>query len=59
MGHDWVFDVLDDLKSYAVANGLHGLAAKTDEVIKIAAEEIGALDPGSVALWTGKGFKAH
>lgn len=59
MGHDWVFDVLDDLKSYAVANGLHRLAAKTDEVIKIAAEEIGALDPVAVALWTGKGFKAH
>ncbi len=50
MGHDWVFDVLDDLKSYAVANGLSGLAAKADEAMQIALEEIGVPDPGAVAL---------
>ena len=40
MGHDWVFDVLADLKSYATANGLFELAAKADEALAVAAAEI-------------------
>lgn len=40
MGHDWVFDVLADLKSYATANGLFELAAKADEALEVAAAEI-------------------
>ena len=51
MGHDWVFDVLEDLKSYATANGLLALAAKADEALKVAAAEIAAqrmmVTPGS------------
>ena len=42
MAHDWVFDVLADLKTYATANGLPGLAAKADETLKVAAAEIAA-----------------
>ena len=40
MGHDWVFDVLQDLKDYALANGFPRLAAKVDEAQRIAREEI-------------------
>ena len=47
MGHDWIFDVLADLKTYAVANGLVGLAAKADEALQIAQEEIGTPDPSA------------
>lgn len=40
MGHDWVFDVLRDLKAYALANGFVGLAATVDEALLVAVEEI-------------------
>jgi hypothetical protein len=33
MGHDWVFDVLCDLRSYALANGLPDLAERIEEAI--------------------------
>jgi len=49
MGHDWVLDVLGDIKSYAVANGLHGLADKIDEAIRVAREELSGLDAGAAA----------
>ncbi len=42
MGHDWIFDVLKDLRSYAEANGLPGLAAKAEEALSIARAEITA-----------------
>lgn len=40
MGYDWIFDVLEDLKSFAEANGMPALAAKADEAIKVATEEV-------------------
>ena len=43
MGYDWIFDVLQDLKSFATANGLPGLAAKADEALKVAEQEVAAL----------------
>lgn len=46
MAHDWVFDVLDDLKTYAAANGLPALAAKAEEARHVAAVEIAALQAG-------------
>ena len=51
MGHDWVFDVLADLKSYAEANGLPELAAMADQTLAVARAEIAAQaakapDPG-------------
>jgi hypothetical protein len=43
MTHDWVFDVLADLKTYAIANGLPALAAKTEETRHVALAEVAAL----------------
>ncbi|MGL6211052.1 MAG: hypothetical protein ACRC14_14615 [Paracoccaceae bacterium] len=40
MRHDWIFDVLTDLKAYALANGMVSLARKTDEALDAAREEI-------------------
>lgn len=40
MRHDWIFDVLRDLKTYAQSNGLPGLAQKADEALRTARAEI-------------------
>ena len=40
MGHDWVFDVLRDLRAYALANGFSGLASNVEEALLIAGDEI-------------------
>ena len=60
MAHDWVFDVLDDLKSYAIANGLIALAAKAEEALQIASVEIAAQTAGGAgpaAASAGDGFR--
>ncbi len=41
MGHDWVFDVLKDLRTYALANDLTALAQKIEEALRMAELEIG------------------
>ncbi|MDZ4087774.1 MAG: hypothetical protein U1E69_13350 [Tabrizicola sp.] len=46
MRHDWVFDVLSDLLTYATQNGLPRLAAKVSETIDEARREIGASEGG-------------
>jgi hypothetical protein len=48
MRHDWVFDVLSDLHSYAMRNDLPGLAHKIEEAMLEAQREIP--DAGSLAL---------
>ena len=40
MGHEWIFDVLKDLASYARANGLPALAHKAEEALRVAEVEI-------------------
>lgn len=40
--HDWVFEVLSDLKDYAERNGLPALATKVDETVAVARAEIAA-----------------
>jgi hypothetical protein len=45
MRHDWIFDVLTDLYSYAEANGLTEIALAVDEALKVARREIGTPDP--------------
>jgi hypothetical protein len=40
MRHDWIFDVLSDLCSYATQNDLPGLAAKVSETLAEARREI-------------------
>lgn len=46
MRHDWVFDVLSDLLTYATQNGLPRLAAKVSETINVAQSEIAAAGGG-------------
>jgi hypothetical protein len=43
MSHQWVFDVLRDLKVYASLNSLPGLAARVDEALVVAQAEISGL----------------
>ncbi len=43
MHHDWVFDVLQDMLSYATLNGLPRLAERVAEAMEVAKEEIAAL----------------
>jgi len=40
MRHDWIFDVLADLRSYAVKNGLPDLARQVEIAMRVAREEI-------------------
>jgi hypothetical protein len=40
MGHEWILDVLADLRAYAAQNGLLTLAAKTDEALRTARAEL-------------------
>lgn len=40
MRHDWIFDVLSDLKAYALANGMVALAAKAEEALAVARAEV-------------------
>ena len=42
MRHDWIFDVLADLHSYADRNGLSGLKAKVEETLVVARQEAGS-----------------
>lgn len=40
MSHEWIFDVLADLRAYADRNDLPEIAAKTDELLGVARDEI-------------------
>lgn len=42
MRHDWIFDVLRDLRAYAQSNGLPAVAQKADEALHVARAEIAA-----------------
>jgi hypothetical protein len=42
MGHDWIFDVLKDLRTYALTNDLPALAAKAEDALRVAEVEIAA-----------------
>lgn len=42
MSHEWIFDVLADLRAYADRNDLPEIAAKTDELLGVARAEIAA-----------------
>lgn len=43
--HQWIFDVLTDLRRYALANGLPALARKAEEALEAAKAEIAAPPP--------------
>lgn len=40
MHHDWILDVLRDLRAYAAANAMPALAAKAEEALHIAETEL-------------------
>ncbi|MDR7123781.1 hypothetical protein [Pseudotabrizicola sp. 4114] len=40
MHHDWIFDVLEDLRSYALQNGLTATAAQVDDALRVARAEM-------------------
>jgi hypothetical protein len=41
MRHDWIFDVLADLRSYALQNDLQALAGQVESAIATARAEVG------------------
>lgn len=53
MGHDWVFEVLRDLATYARRNGMPGLAEKAEETAAQARAEIAARAGPPAAAETG------
>ncbi len=46
MGHDWILDVLADLKTFARSNGLPSLAAQLDDAGLVAQAELASLAEG-------------
>ena len=40
MAHDWIFEVLGDLRLYALSNDLPGLADKVEEAMRTARREL-------------------
>jgi len=60
MRHDWIFDVLTDLKAYALANGMLALAVKADEALQVARDEVARLaDPSTPQGGVPPGAKSH
>ena len=48
MGHDWIIDVLADMRSFAKQNEMPLLCAQLDDVIEVAAAEVADRRAGSV-----------
>ena len=44
MTHDWIIDVLADLKAYAALNGLEATAAQIEDASLVALAEIGSIE---------------
>ncbi len=44
MRHDWIFDVLTDLRRYAVQNGLRDLAVQVEITLHAARRDVAAAD---------------
>jgi hypothetical protein len=40
MRHDWIFDVLTDLRSYADKNGLSNISKETQRLLDVARTEL-------------------
>lgn len=60
MRHDWVFDTLRDLLTYAHHNDLPALAARVEQALAVAEAEIAAVDglPAGAAALSPPG-RAH
>ena len=48
MRHNWIFDVLTDLRSYAEVNNLPGIAVAAQQTLDVAVAEIAAIDGDAV-----------
>ena len=61
MTHNWIIDVLSDLRTFAEKNGLEGLALQLDNAQLMAALEIAAKTEGlrSDALNKDHDLRAH
>jgi hypothetical protein len=62
MCHDWILDVLSDLKAYAIKNDLPALAAKVEETLAVTKAEIAAQvdqPTGSVKQTATPSGRAH
>ncbi len=40
MAHEWILEVLQDMRSYSQKNGLPALMAQLDEALRVAQSEI-------------------
>jgi hypothetical protein len=40
MRHEWIFDVLKDLRNYAEKNGLSAIAAEAERALAVARKEL-------------------
>ncbi|SEW28330.1 hypothetical protein SAMN04488515_2015 [Cognatiyoonia koreensis] len=55
MGHNWIIDVLADLKSFAHTNGLDLLADHLEQTAAVATAEIATTSEGTMrAQYNGK-----
>ena len=60
MRHDWIFDVLSDLRAYAVAHGMTALATKADEALQVARDEVARVgNPDGPSDLPSPGTKSH
>jgi hypothetical protein len=59
MRHDWIFDVLSDLHSYATRNDLPGLARKVEEAMAEARREVSETEATGLALVAPARHRAH
>ncbi|WP_435259970.1 hypothetical protein ACSBLW_09525 [Thioclava sp. FR2] len=55
MRHDWIFEVLEDLRAYALQNGLLATATKAEEALRVARLEVGLEDEETDSLRGGAG----
>ena len=42
MAHEWMIEVLQDMRSYSQKNGLPALTAQLEETLRVATDEIAA-----------------
>jgi hypothetical protein len=49
MAHEWILEVLQDMRSYSQKNGLPALMAQIDEALRVAQQEIGLSGPATAS----------
>lgn len=58
MADSWIFDVLADLRRFALANDLQALAAQVQVTAQVAERELAARADGATAPQAGQGGQA-